>query len=89
VRSERPHPGPSLPLSDAIEGMHHTAFITDTAGNDIAGLELRHRQQARAENVIRDAKARSAANLPFDCVVGNGTWMDSETTPAAIRRRPP
>ncbi len=75
VRRERPHPGAQLTLFDTIEGMRHTAFITDTPGPDIAGLELRHRQRARAENVIRDTKACGLANLPFDCVVNNDTWM--------------
>ncbi len=75
VRRERPHPGAQLTLFDTIEGMRHTAFITDTSGPDIAGLELRHRQRARAENVIRDTKACGLANLPFDCIVNNDTWM--------------
>lgn len=75
VRRERPHPGAQLTLFDTIEGMRHTAFITDTTGADIADLELRHRQRARAENVIRDTKACGLANLPFDCIVNNDTWM--------------
>ena len=54
--------------------MRHTAFITDTPDPDIAGLQVRHRQRARAENVIRDTKACGLANLPFDCVVNNDTW---------------
>ncbi len=75
VRRERPHPGAQLTLFDTIEGMRHTAFITDTEGSDIAGLELRQRQRARAENVIRDTKACGLANLPFDCIVNNDIWM--------------
>lgn len=75
VRRERPHPGAQLTLFDTIEGMRHTAFITDTAGSDIASLELRQRQRARAENVIRDTKACGLANLPFDCIVNNDIWM--------------
>ncbi|MEZ5230332.1 MAG: IS1380 family transposase [Acidimicrobiales bacterium] len=75
VRRERPHPGAQLTLFDTIEGRRHTAFITDTAGGDIAGLELRQRQRARAENVIRDTKACGLANLPFDCIVSNDLWM--------------
>ena len=72
VRRERPHPGAQLTLFDTIEGRRHTAFITDTA--DIAGLELRQRQRARADNVIRDTKACGLANLPFDDIVNNDTW---------------
>lgn len=75
VRRERPHPGAQLSLFDTIEGFRHTAFITNTTGYDIAALELRQRQRARAENVIRDAKATGLANLPFDDLVNNDTWM--------------
>lgn len=75
VRRERPHPGAQLSLFDTVEGMRHTAFITDLDDADIAGLELFQRQRARAENVIRDTKACGLANLPFDCVVNNETWM--------------
>lgn len=75
VRRERPHPGAQLSLFDTVEGMRHTAFITDHSGDDIAALELFQRQRARAENVIRDTKACGLANLPFDCVVNNETWM--------------
>jgi hypothetical protein len=49
VRRERPHPGAQLSLFDTIEGFRHTAFITNTAGYDIAALELRQRQRARPE----------------------------------------
>jgi hypothetical protein len=75
VRRERPHPGAQLSLFDTIEGMRHTAFITDQTGTDIATLELAQRQRARAEAVIRDTKACGLANLPFDCVVSNDVWM--------------
>jgi len=97
VRRERPHPGAQLTLFDTIEGMRHTAFITDTPGADIAGLELRHRQRARAENVIRDTKACGLANLPFDCVVNNDllAWARritctgplAKATPKTVRHR--
>lgn len=75
MRRERPHPGAQLSLFDTIEGFRHTAFITNTRGYDIAALELRQRQRARAENVIRDAKATGLANLPFDDIVNNDVWM--------------
>jgi hypothetical protein len=75
VRRERPHPGAQLSLFDTIEGFRHTAFITNTAGYDIAALELRQRQRARAENAIRDAKATGLANMPFDDIVNNDVWM--------------
>lgn len=75
VRRERPHPGAQLSLFDTIEGMRHTAFITNQTDADIAGLELFQRQRARAETVIRDTKACGLANLPFDDIVANDTWM--------------
>jgi hypothetical protein len=75
VRRERPHPGAQLSLFDTIEGFRHTAFITNTTGYNIAALELRQRQRARAENVIRDAKATGLANLPFDDIVNNDVWI--------------
>lgn len=75
VRRERPHPGAQLSLFDTIEGMRHTAFITNQPSADAAALELQQRQRARAENVIRDAKATGLANLPFDDIVNNDVWM--------------
>lgn len=75
VRRETPHPGAQLSLFDTVEGKRHTAFITDQTGDDIAELELFQRRRARAENVIRDTKACGLANLPFDCIVANETWM--------------
>jgi hypothetical protein len=75
VRRERPHPGAQLSLFDTIEGFRHTAFTTDTPGDDIAALELRHRQRARSEQVIRDTKACGLARLPFDSAADNDAWM--------------
>lgn len=75
VRRERPHPGAQLSLFDTIEGMRHTAFITNQPSADVATLELQQRQRARAENVIRDTKATGLANLPFDDIVNNDVWM--------------
>jgi hypothetical protein len=75
VRRERPHPGAQLSLFDTIEGMRHTAFITDRPSTDIASLELDQRRRARAEAVIRDTKACGLANLPFDDIVSNDAWM--------------
>ncbi len=74
VRRERPHPGAQLSLFDTVEGFRHTAFITDTASDNIAELELRHRQRAQAEQVIRDAKACGLANLPFSSAADNDAW---------------
>jgi len=73
VRREQPHPGAQLSLFDSVNGYRHQAVITDQTGTP-AALELRHRQRARAEQVIRDAKACGLDNLPFDCVVNNTIW---------------
>lgn len=42
VRKERPYPGAQLRITDAA-GMRITCFATNTTGQPIAGLELRHR----------------------------------------------
>jgi hypothetical protein len=77
VRRERPHPGAQLCLFDTIEGLRHTAFITDTPDQDLdlAGLDLRHRARGRAEQIIRDTKACGLAKLPFDAATDNDRWM--------------
>jgi hypothetical protein len=75
VRRERPHPGAQLCLFDTIEGLRHTAFITDTTGDDLAALDLRHRRRGRAEQIIRDTKACGLARFPFDGAANNDRWM--------------
>ncbi len=75
VRRERPLPCAQLTLFDTIESYRHTAFITNTAAYNVAALEYRLLQRARADSVIRDAKATGLANLPFDCIVNNGVWV--------------
>lgn len=76
VRSERPHPGASLSLFDTIEGLRHTAFITDTPGRTVPRLELRHRQHARIEDRIRQAKAAGLRNLPCRAAPENHAWLE-------------
>ncbi|HEY2958730.1 MAG TPA: transposase [Actinomycetota bacterium] len=39
-------------------------------------LELRHRQRARVEDRIHDAKATGLANLPFDRWRRNQVWLE-------------
>jgi hypothetical protein len=79
LRKERPHPGAQLRFSD-IDGMRITAFITDTTPGavpgQLAGLELRHRQHARVEDRIRQAKAAGLANLPCHDVTANAAWLE-------------
>jgi hypothetical protein len=79
LRKERPHPGAQLRFTDA-DGMRVTAFITDTApgliAGQLAGLELRHRQHARVEDRIREAKATGLANLPCHDFHANAAWLE-------------
>jgi hypothetical protein len=74
-RRERPHPGAQLSLFDTHTGWRHTCFITNTAGSDIAALELRHRGHARVEDRVRCWKDCGLANLPFDGFARNQAWV--------------
>ncbi len=60
LRKERPHPGAQLTFTD-VDGHRVTAVLTDIPPGiipgQVAGLELRHRQHARVEDRIRQAKA--------------------------------
>lgn len=75
VRKERPHPGAQLRFTDA-EGLRLTAFATNTTGVPIAALELRHRQRARAEDRIRNARATGLRNLPLHDTAQNQIWLE-------------
>lgn len=78
LRKERPHPGAQLSFTD-VEGMRITAFLTDTPSGvisgQVAGLELRHRQHARVEDRIRQAKATGLRNLPCRAWNENQAWL--------------
>ncbi|MFD9425265.1 MULTISPECIES: IS1380 family transposase [unclassified Streptomyces] len=76
VRKERPHPGAQLRFTDA-DGMRLTCFATNTPGGEaIAGLELRHRQRARCEDRIRDARSTGLRNLPLHGFAQNQIWLE-------------
>lgn len=79
LRKERPHPGAQLRFTDS-DGHRITGFITDTSHGVVAGqlggLELRHRQHARVEDRIREAKATGLRNLPFNAVHANAAWLE-------------
>jgi hypothetical protein len=87
LRKERPHPGAQLRFTDA-DGMRVTAFITDTphriVAGQLAGLELRHRQHARVEDRIREAKAAGLANLPCHDFHSNAAWLEIVLTAADL-----
>ncbi|MCH0560971.1 IS1380 family transposase [Streptomyces sp. MUM 16J] len=75
VRKERPHPGAQLRFTDA-DGMRLTCFATNTPGKAIAGLELRHRQRARCEDRIRNARDTGLRNLPLHQATQNQLWLE-------------
>ncbi|MFZ1174972.1 MAG: IS1380 family transposase [Mycobacterium sp.] len=79
LRKERPHPGAQLTFTDT-DGHRITGFFTDTGDGvipgQLAGLELRHRQHARVEDRIRQAKATGLANLPFNAFDANAAWLE-------------
>lgn len=83
LRKERPHPGAQLTFTD-VDGMRITAFLTDTGAGlvqgQLAGLELRHRQHARVEDRIRQAKATGLRNLPCRAQAENAAWLEAILT---------
>ena len=78
LRKERPHPGAQLTFTD-VDGMRVTAFLTNTPAGVVpgqaAGLELRHRQHARVEDRIREAKATGLRNFPCHAMNENEAWL--------------
>lgn len=81
ARAERPHPGAQLSIFDSESGLRHTAVIFAPRPGDspesrsVAELELRHRQHARVEDRIRQAKAMGLRNLPCKAVAENHAWL--------------
>lgn len=82
LRKERPHPGAQLTFAD-VDGHRITAILTNTATHgpgavpgQAAGLELRHRQHARIEDRIREAKATGLRNLPCRAWNENAAWLE-------------
>jgi hypothetical protein len=80
LRKERPHPGAQLTFTDA-DGHRIQALLTDTPAahlpGQVAGLELRHRQHARVEDRIREAKATGLRNLPCRGFAENAAWLQA------------
>ena len=74
VRSERPHPGAQLRITD-VDGNRITAFATNTQTGQLADLELRHRRRARCEDRIRQAKDCGLRNLPLQGMNQNRIWL--------------
>ena len=59
-------------------GHRITGFLTPDGviPGQLAGLELRHRQHARIEDRIRQAKATGLRNLPFHSFQANSAWLE-------------
>ena len=76
ARRERPHPGAQLRLTDAA-GWRITLFATNTAGGQLADLEVRHRLRARAEDRIRNLKDTGLRNLPLHDFTQNQIWTET------------
>ncbi len=83
LRAERPHPGAQLRFTDA-DGHRITAIITDipdrVIGGQTAGMELNHRQHARVEDRIREAKNSGLRNLPCRGFAENTAWLHTLLT---------
>ena len=79
LRKERPHPGAQLTFAD-VDGHRITAILSNTPAGSVpgqaAGLELRHRQHARVEDRIRQAKATGLRNLPCRAFNENQAWLE-------------
>ena len=82
LRKEHPHPGAQLTFTDT-DGMRVTAILTNSPATgpgvvpgQAAGLELRHRQHARVEDRIREAKATGLRNLPCRAFTENNAWLE-------------
>ena len=74
-RRERAHPGAQLSFSDH-DGYRFQAFLTDQSDPDIAILERRQRQRARAEDHIRNDKDTGLSKLPFRDSEMNQVWLE-------------
>ena len=79
LRKERPHPGAQLRFTDADGHAGHRVHHRHPPGvvpGQLAGLELRHRQHARVEDRIREAKATGLRNLPCHGFDANAAWLE-------------
>jgi hypothetical protein len=74
-RRERAHPGAQLSFTDH-DGHRFQVFLTDQPEADIAVLERRQRQRARAEDHIRNDKDTGLQKLPFRDFRMNQVWLE-------------
>ena len=78
-RRERPHPGAQLSFTD-LDGHRFQCFITDQLDEDIAALEVLHRQHAQVEDRVKALKATGASFLPFHSFDANAAWLELALT---------
>ncbi|TJZ93623.1 hypothetical protein FCI23_54315 [Actinacidiphila oryziradicis] len=52
------------------------SFVTNTAGRQLADLELRHRRRARAEDRVRAVRDTGLRNLPLHGAAHNQVWLE-------------
>lgn len=74
ARKERPHPGAQLTLTD-VDGLRVTCMATNDTSPDLPALEARHRQRARCEDRIRDAKDTGLDRMPYTDAASNAIWI--------------
>jgi Transposase DDE domain group 1 len=74
-RRERPHPGAQLTFTD-VDGHRFQCFITDQPDEDIAALELLHREHAQVEDAVKTLKATGASRMPFHSFKANAAWFE-------------
>ena len=74
-RRERPHPGAQLIFTD-LDGHRFQCFITDQTDEDVAKLEVLHRQHAQVEDRVKTLKATGAGHLPFHSFEANAAWLE-------------
>jgi hypothetical protein len=92
ARWEPLHPGAQTTFwNTTSDGYRITCFLTDTpkTGPDrmpggVAALDLRHRQHARVEDHIRQAKAAGLRNLPCHDFTANAAWLQIVLTAADL-----
>ena len=66
-------------LTATCKDPHHRVSHRHPDGvipGQLAGLELRHRQHARVEDRVRQAKATGLPNLPFHSFQANSAWLE-------------
>lgn len=78
-RRERPHPGAQLSFTDH-DGHRFQSFITDQDDQDIAKLEVLHREHAQVEDRVKTIKATGASHMPFHSFAANAAWFELALT---------